>query len=99
MANNLRTIRQRLGLTQAQVATAMGTTVNQYGKLERDKHGRQLTDKWINRAAAAFRVDPGEIVTERPTLFIGPQGMAFAVIPQTLGDLLLSHTRSVILCE
>lgn len=40
----------------------MGTTRNQYVKLESGK--RRLSDTWINRAAKAFSVDPGEIVTD-----------------------------------
>jgi repressor LexA len=43
----------------------MGTTRNQYVKLERgiEKGGRRLSDIWIERAARAFEVDAGVIVS------------------------------------
>ena len=47
----------------------MGTTRNQYVKLERgsEKGGRRLSDVWIERAAKAFEVDPGDIVSGSPS--------------------------------
>ncbi|ACB96030.1 helix-turn-helix domain-containing protein [Beijerinckia indica] len=63
MVNNLKKIRNRLGLTQIQAAEAMGTTKNQLIKLEKGE--RRLSDVWIDRAAKAYGVDPGELVSER----------------------------------
>jgi len=70
MVNNLKKIRNRLGLTQMQAAEAMGTTKNQLIKLERGE--RRLSDVWIDRAAKAYGVDPGDLVTERLEPFAGP---------------------------
>jgi transcriptional regulator with XRE-family HTH domain len=62
MANNLKKIRNRLGWSQAKAAKTMGTTRNQLSKLEAGS--RRLSDVWVNRAAKAFAVDPGELMTE-----------------------------------
>lgn len=69
MANNLKKIREKLGISQEEAATRMRTTVPQYGKLERGE--RRLSDVWIERAAFGFAVDPGEIV-EDPRRRIAP---------------------------
>lgn len=65
MKNNLRALRLARGWTQEEAASAMGTTRNQYVKLERGaaKGGRKLSDVWIDRAARAFGIDAGEIVS------------------------------------
>ena len=63
MANNLRHLRDGRGWTQDQAAAALGTTRNQYAKLEGGS--RRLSDKWIKLASDAYGVDPGEVVTER----------------------------------
>lgn len=60
MANNLRALRDSRGWSQEEAAVALGTTRNQYVKLERGL--RRLSDKWIDRAAEAYGVDTGEIV-------------------------------------
>ena len=63
MANNLRQLRDGRGWTQDQAAAALGTTRNQYAKLEGGS--RRLSDKWIKLASDAYGVDPGEVVTDR----------------------------------
>ncbi|WP_237477910.1 helix-turn-helix domain-containing protein [Lichenibacterium dinghuense] len=63
MANNLRMLRDGRGWTQGEAAAALGTTRNQYAKLEGGS--RRLSDKWIKLASDAYGVDPGEVVTER----------------------------------
>ena len=63
MANNLRILRDGRGWTQDEAAAALGTTRNQYAKLEGGS--RRLSDKWIKLAGDAYGVDPGEIVTDR----------------------------------
>ena len=60
MANNLRALREARGWSQEVSATAFGTTRNQYVKLENGS--RRLSDKWIDRAALAYGIDPGDIV-------------------------------------
>ena len=62
MGNNLRGLRDGRGWSQDHAAHALGTTRNQYAKLEGGS--RRLSDVWIARAAAAFGVDAGEIVTD-----------------------------------
>ncbi len=64
MANNLRALRDGRGWSQDEAASALGTTRNQYAKLEGGS--RRLSDKWIKRAAEAYGVDSGDIVTDRP---------------------------------
>lgn len=60
MANNLRALRDGRGWSQEEAAAALSTTRNQYVKLENG--ARRLSDKWIERAAEAYGVDPGDIV-------------------------------------
>ena len=60
MANQLRALREKAGLSQDALAARMGTTRSQYVKLERGE--RRLTDKWIARAAEALGVPPGRII-------------------------------------
>lgn len=63
MSNNLKRLREKRGLTQTQLAEAMGTTINQITKLESGK--RRLSDVWIARAAKALGVDAGLLVTDQ----------------------------------
>ncbi len=63
MANNLRALRDGRGWTQCEAAAALGTTRNQYVKLEGGS--RRLSDKWIKLASEAYGVDPGDVVTDR----------------------------------
>ena len=63
MANNLRMLRDGRGWTQGEAAAALGTTRNQYVKLEGGS--RRLSDKWIKLASEAYGVDPGDVVTDR----------------------------------
>lgn len=60
MANNLRNLRTGRGWSQEDAAAALGTTRNQYVKLEGGT--RRLSDKWIERAADAYGIDAGEVV-------------------------------------
>lgn len=66
VANNLRGLRDSRGWSQDHAAQALGTTRNQYAKLEGGS--RRLSDVWIGRAAAAFGVDAGDIVTDHPSM-------------------------------
>ncbi len=62
MANNLRALREAKGFTQEGLAAKMGTTRSQLIKLERGE--RQLTPKWIERAAGALDVSLGALIEE-----------------------------------
>ena len=66
MANNLRALREGRSWSQDHAAEALGTTRNQYAKLEAGS--RRLSDVWIARAAAAFGIDAGEVITDRRAL-------------------------------
>jgi transcriptional regulator with XRE-family HTH domain len=66
MANNLRALRESRSWSQDQAAQALETTRNQYAKLEGGS--RRLSDVWIARAAAAYGVDAGDVVTDRRAL-------------------------------
>mgnify|MGYP002785445705 CR=1 FL=1 len=81
MANNLRNLRRKLGWSQEQAAQALQTTVPQYGKLERGE--RRLSDIWIDRAASAFGVDPGDVVENRRKMVpvVGYVGAGAAIMP------------------
>lgn len=81
MANNLRNLRRKLGWSQEQAAQALQTTVPQYGKLERGE--RRLSDVWIDRAAMAFGVDPGDVVENRRKMVpvVGYVGAGAAIMP------------------
>lgn len=63
MGNNLRALREGRAWSQDEAAAAFGTTRNQYAKLEGG--ARRLSDVWIARAAAAYGIDAGEVVTDR----------------------------------
>ncbi len=60
MANNLRALRDARGWSQDDAAGALGTTRNQYVKLENGS--RRLSDKWIERAASAYGIDAADVV-------------------------------------
>lgn len=62
MANNLKAIRNKHGLTQAQLAHLMGTTKDQLIKLEQGS--RRLTESWIRRASQALGEPMGIFIDE-----------------------------------
>lgn len=74
-SNRIAELRKAKGMTQEQLANAVGTTVNALGKLERG--ARRLNQDWIDRIAAALEVSPGEIFGFTSTASGG--GRAFAV--------------------
>jgi len=63
MGNNLRAFRKARGWSQERAGEAMGTSRDTYVKLENGS--RKLHSEWIAKAAAAFEVDPGQIVSDR----------------------------------
>lgn len=66
MSNNrIADLRKAKGMTQDQLADAIGTTVNNLGKLERG--ARRLNEDWINKIAAALGCDPSEILAKAPS--------------------------------
>lgn len=60
MVNRLKEIRQRRGLTQAELADRVGTTGNTISRLEIEQ--RQLSSKWLRLLSRALDVEPEELV-------------------------------------
>jgi transcriptional regulator with XRE-family HTH domain len=58
--NNIATLRRAQGLTQTQLAEAIGTTLSQMGKLERGE--RPLDTDWLESIATALSVEPFRII-------------------------------------
>lgn len=93
MKNNLKQLRERAGLSQEALASAMGTTRNQLTKLEAGT--RRLSDVWIERAARALNVRKGELVDDEQRLVpivgkagAGPEGtVLFADGHGSLGEI------------
>lgn len=59
--NNIEKLRLSRGWSRPALAKLMGTSYQQIERLE--KGDRQLSQKWIDRAAAAFGVEPAAIIT------------------------------------
>lgn len=73
MANNLKLLRTRSGMTFQQAADRMMISRSFYVKLERGE--RRLTEDYIVRAARAFNVDETDIIAEKKmTRIIGRVG-------------------------
>lgn len=66
MKNNLRALRKKFKLSQEALARKMGTTRNQYVKLENGS--RRLSDIWIDRAAKAMDIPPEFIISDSPPI-------------------------------
>lgn len=84
--NNIAEIRKAAGMSQTELAEAIGTTLNNLGKLERGD--RRLNQDWINKIAKATGVAPHEV--------IGPVGaQPVATIP-VLGEVPAGNWREAI---
>lgn len=64
VANRLKILRIERGLTQRQVADGIGTTKQQYGRLENSV--RRLADHWVRPLAEFFEVHPGALWENMP---------------------------------
>lgn len=63
-ANHLRAWREYRGMTQADLAAAVGTNANMIGYLENGKRGLNL--KWLLRLAPALDITPGYLLDHDP---------------------------------
>lgn len=63
MANRIKELRTKHGLTLKQVAEVANTTYQQINRLE--KSDRRLTDDWMHRLAPAFHCPPAALMKER----------------------------------
>jgi phage repressor protein C with HTH and peptisase S24 domain len=61
--DTLREARERVGLTQAELAEAVGTTQPQIGRLENSK--RKLSKEWAERLAPHLKVAPTQLMFPR----------------------------------
>jgi transcriptional regulator with XRE-family HTH domain len=63
-ANNLRAWRKHNGMTQQELADALGTAKSVISDLERGVV--QLNDKWLRRLAPVLKTQPGHILDHDP---------------------------------
>ncbi len=63
-ANHLRAWREHRRMTQAELATRIGTTDNVISLLE--SGGRRLSDKWLYKLAPALETRPGFLLEFAP---------------------------------
>jgi len=61
MKNNIRAMRERAGLTQGQLAKAIGTTHGYVGKMERGE--KRIALDWIHKIAGALNCRPDDLVS------------------------------------
>ncbi len=59
-SNSIFALRKAKGMTQAALAEAIGTTLNNLGKLERGT--RRLNMDWIEKIADALKVEPYQVL-------------------------------------
>lgn len=62
--NHLKAWREYRKLTQAELATEVGTNANMIGYLESGERG--LSAKWLRRLADALRISPGHLLDHDP---------------------------------
>lgn len=62
MKNRIRELREREGLSQAQLADKVGTSQAQIDRLE--KNQRRLSDYWMIKLSIAFQCPPEDIISE-----------------------------------
>lgn len=70
--NPIYALRQKRGLTQKDIAEAIGTTANQISRLENGD--RKLAPEWLERLSKALGCTKAELLGETPVLT--PQDMA-----------------------
>lgn len=74
--NRIREIRERHGLSAAQLAERVGTTQPQITRLERGE--RRLTVDWMQRIAAALNCDPMDLVAATLAKASGDEAVPFS---------------------
>jgi transcriptional regulator with XRE-family HTH domain len=65
MSNRLREVRKSLDLTLDEAAKKIGTSNQMLGMLERGD--RQLTQRWLEQIAPAYKINPADLLEARPT--------------------------------
>lgn len=82
LGNNIAQIRKAAGMSQTALAEAIGTTLNNLGKLERGD--RRLNQDWINKIAVALGVEPGAVIGQQADVLA--EGAEPAVAIPILGE-------------
>lgn len=80
--NNIRLLREERNWSRPDLAKRMNTSPQQVERLE--KGTRSLRQEWIDRAAAAFGVQPQEIITPRGEFV--PSAAPAPMLPLLTGD-------------
>lgn len=61
MTNNIRAMRKKAGLTQGELADAIGTTHGYVGKMERGE--KRIALDWIHKIAEALHCRPDDLIS------------------------------------
>ena len=77
-------LRQKKGLTQKDVADAIGTTANQISRLENGE--RKLAPEWLERLSKVLNCTKAELLGEEPTETISERERAFLEMFRNLSE-------------
>lgn len=77
-------LRQKKGLTQKDVAGAIGTTANQISRLENGE--RKLAPKWLERLSKVLNCTKAELLGEEPAETISERERAFLEMFRNLSE-------------
>ena len=72
--NPIYALRQKRGLTQKDIAEAIGTTANQISRLENGD--RKLAPEWLERLSQALGCTKAELLGETPGEYLTPEERA-----------------------
>lgn len=78
MGNRIAELRERKGLSQEELAEAVGTSGQQIGRLE--KGSRKLTTDWMDRLAPALDVRPRDLLGEDQVPVVGYVGAGAEIV-------------------
>lgn len=82
--NNIYLLRQKKGLTQRQIAEAIGTTATQISKLENGE--RKLAPEWLERLSVALNCTKAELLGEEQPQPLTEREKAFLEVFRRLNE-------------
>lgn len=82
--NQIFFLRQKKGLTQRQIAEAIGTTATQVSKLENGE--RKLAPEWLERLSVALSCTKAELLGEEPPEQLSEREKAFLGMFRNLSE-------------
>ena len=82
--NNLKQIRKKYGISQAELARRLETTQGQVCRLEIST--RQLTQNWLERLSKALNCTKAELLGEEPTEQLSEREKAFLEMFRNLSE-------------